>query len=57
MSTIEEQKELFDKYTKRLQVVREIKERQSIEFQGKWQMVNFYSSHICHRFSVSISIV
>jgi len=33
MSTIEEQKELFDKYTKRLQVVREIKERQSIEFQ------------------------
>lgn len=34
MSTIEEQKELFDKYIKRLQVVREIKERQSIEFQG-----------------------
>lgn len=33
MSTIEEQKELFDKYIKRLQVVRETKERQSIEFQ------------------------
>ena len=35
ISGIEEHKELFDKYTKRLQVVREIKERQSIEFQGR----------------------
>lgn len=34
MSAIEDQKGLHDKYTKRLQVVREIKERQSIEFQG-----------------------
>ncbi|XP_078368242.1 elongator complex protein 1-like isoform X2 [Oculina patagonica] len=33
VSTVEDQKELFDKYTKRLQVVREIKERQSVEFQ------------------------
>ena len=34
MSAIEEQKELFDKYTKRLQVVRELKEQQSVEYQG-----------------------
>ena len=34
ITTIEEQKELFDKYTKRLQVVRETKERQSVEYQG-----------------------
>ena len=34
ISSIEEQKELFEKYTKRLQVVREIKEQQNIEFQG-----------------------
>ena len=34
MSTIEDQKGLYDKYTKRLQVVREIKERQNVEFQG-----------------------
>ena len=40
VSTTEDQKELFDKYTKRLQVVREIKERQSIEFQG---VSEFYS--------------
>ncbi|XP_068740348.1 elongator complex protein 1-like [Montipora capricornis] len=33
ISSIEEQEELFEKYTKRLQVVRETKERQSIEFQ------------------------
>ncbi|XP_073242058.1 elongator complex protein 1-like [Porites lutea] len=33
ISSIEEQKELFEKYTKRLQVVREIKEKQNIEFQ------------------------
>ena len=34
ISSIEEQRELFEKYTKRLQVVREIKEQQNIEFQG-----------------------
>ena len=34
ISSIEEQKELFEKYTKRLQVVRDIKEQQNIEFQG-----------------------
>ncbi|XP_020621181.1 elongator complex protein 1-like isoform X1 [Orbicella faveolata] len=33
MSTIEDQKGLYDKYTKRLQVVRDIKERQNVEFQ------------------------
>ena len=36
MSTIEDQKGLYDKYTKRLQVVRDIKERQNVEFQGMW---------------------
>ena len=36
ISSIEEQKELFEKYTKRLQVVRELKEQQNIEFQGMW---------------------
>jgi len=40
ISAIEEQKELFEKYTKRLQVVRETKRLQSIEFQGEW-----YSSY------------
>ena len=35
ISAIEEQKELFEKYTKRLQVVRETKHLQSIEFQGE----------------------
>ncbi|KAJ7339625.1 hypothetical protein OS493_006030 [Desmophyllum pertusum] len=33
ISIVEDQKELFDKYTKRLQVVREIKEQRSVEFQ------------------------
>ena len=36
ISIVEDQKELFDKYTKRLQVVREIKEQRSVEFQGMW---------------------
>lgn len=35
ISAIEEQKELFEKYTKRLQVVRETKRLQNIEFQGE----------------------
>ena len=34
ISSIEEQKELLEKYTKRLRVVRELKEQQNIEFQG-----------------------
>ena len=36
MSAVEEQSELFDKYVTRLQVVREIKQRQSVEFHGKF---------------------
>ena len=42
MSTIEDQKGLFDKYTKRLQVVRDIKERQSVEFQGMRLWVQWF---------------
>ena len=44
ISSIEEQKELFEKYTKRLQVVREIKEQQNIEFQGMSFTVLIHSS-------------
>lgn len=33
LSSIQEQEELFNKYTKRLQVVRELKEQQSVEYQ------------------------
>ena len=48
MSTIEDQKGLYDKYTKRLQVVRETKERQSVEFQGMW---------LCHLLTVLSNII
>lgn len=34
LSSIQEQEELFNKYTKRLKVVRELKEQQSVEYQG-----------------------
>ena len=47
MSSIEDQKGLYDKYTKRLQVVRDIKERQNVEFQGMW---------LCHSWTVLFNI-